>query len=62
MNQKYSQNIYHVNVNVTLMVENVTQIKSEVTIKAGVSAKSKRMHCVPKKLYLDSCYIQLMIH
>ena len=44
MNQKYSQNIYHVNVNVTLMVENVTQIKSEVTIKAGVSAKSKRMY------------------
>ena len=39
------------------MVENLNQIKSEVTIKVDVSAKSKRTYCVPKKLYLDSCYI-----
>ena len=42
MIQKYSQNIYNVNVNVILMAENVTQIESELKIKVGVSAKSKR--------------------
>ena len=31
--------MYHGNVNVNLMVENVTQIKSRITINVGVSAK-----------------------
>ena len=33
MNQKHQQSIYHVNVNVNLMVENVIQIKSRITRK-----------------------------
>ena len=32
MNQKYWQNIYQANVNVNLMVKNVSQIKSETTV------------------------------
>ena len=31
--------IFYVNVNVNLMVENVTMIKSEILINVGVSAK-----------------------
>ena len=31
--------MYHANVNVNLMVENVTQIKSRITINVGVSVK-----------------------
>ena len=31
MNKKHYQNIYHANVNVNLIVENVIQIKSEIT-------------------------------
>ena len=34
-------NIYHANVNVSLTVENVTQIKSGITINVGVSTKNK---------------------
>ena len=32
MNQKHYQSIYHANVNVNFMVENVTQIKKRMTI------------------------------
>ena len=34
---------YHVNVNVILMVENVTRIKSGITINVGVSVKIRIM-------------------
>ena len=34
-----SKNIYHANVNVSLMVENVIQIKSGITINVSVSVK-----------------------
>ena len=39
MNQKHQQNIYHANVNINSIVQNVIQIKSGITISAGVSAK-----------------------
>ena len=44
MNQK--QFIYHVNVNANLIVENVTQVKSEIMIIVEVSVvyKSKKKH------------------
>ena len=44
MNQK--QFIYHVNVNADLIVENVTQVKSEIMIIVEVSVvyKSKKKH------------------
>ena len=36
------QNIYHADLNVILMVENVTQIKTGVTINVSVSVKIKK--------------------
>ena len=36
------QNIYHATVNVSLMVENITQIKSGAKINVGVCAKIKK--------------------
>ena len=32
MNQKHQQSIYHANINLNFMVENVRQIKSEIKI------------------------------
>ena len=42
MNGKYEQNRYYAIVNIILMVENVTQIKSGIIKYAGVSAKIQR--------------------
>ena len=33
MNKKHSENIYHVNVNVNLITENITQIKKGINDK-----------------------------
>ena len=47
-------------VNVSLMVKNVTRIKSGITINVGVSAKNVEKHHVRKKrFYLESCYVCL---
>ena len=40
MNRKYYQSIYHANVNINLMLENVIQIKSGITINVNVSVKN----------------------
>ena len=37
---KHLQNLYHKNINVNLMVENVIQIKSGIMINVDVSAKN----------------------
>ena len=37
--------------------ENVTRIKSGITIKVGVSVKIDIRPCVRKKLHLESCYM-----
>ena len=47
---KTKKGIYHVNVNVNLMVENVIQIKNGITINVSWSEKSKNTLCVPKKI------------
>lgn len=39
MNQQHKKNIYHANVNVNLMVENVIQIKSGLMRNVDVSVK-----------------------
>ena len=39
MNQKHQQNMYHANVNVNLIGENVIQINSPITINVDVSVK-----------------------
>ena len=52
MNQKHYQNIYHVNVNVNLMVENATQIKNGIPINDGKSVKiQKSIVCVKKIIF-----------
>ena len=40
MNQKLKKNIYHANVNVNLIEENVIQIKSWIPINVDVSVKN----------------------
>ena len=40
MNQNHKKNIYHANVNVNLMVENVIQIKSGLKKNVDVSVKN----------------------
>ena len=42
MSQKYQQSMYHMNVNMNLITENVTQLKSGIMVNVGGSAKSKR--------------------
>ena len=49
-----TKHIYHVNVSVSLKVENVAWIKSGETISAGVSEKSRKTSPVRKKLFLES--------
>ena len=50
-------NIYHANVNVSLKVENVTQIKSGITINVGVSTKNKKLKKKKKKNACKKNYI-----
>ena len=40
MNQKHKESIYHANVNVNLMIENVIQNESGITINSNVSVKN----------------------
>ena len=40
MNQKHQQSIYHANVNVNLMVENLIQIKSGIILNVDTSSKN----------------------
>ena len=37
--------------NVSLMVENVIQIKSGITINVSVSAKTKKIKCMQKNMF-----------
>ena len=52
MNQKHQQSIYHANVNVNLMVENLIQIKSGITINVDVNVKTLKKHRVCQKDYI----------
>ena len=40
MNRKHEQSIYHANLNVNLMVENIAQIKSGITINVNVTVRT----------------------
>ena len=44
--------MYHANVNISLMAENVTRIKSGITINVGVSAKMQENIMCVKKIIL----------
>ena len=50
MNQKHYRRIYHANVNVNLMVENVIETKSGITINVGASVKMKKNTECAKKI------------
>ena len=39
LNQKNSQNMYHANVNINLIIENLTQIRSIIAIIIDLNAK-----------------------
>lgn len=39
LNQKNSQNMYHANVNINLIIENLTQIRSIIAINIDLNAK-----------------------
>ena len=47
--------IYHANVNVSLMVENITWIISGITISVGVTVKVQKNIMCAKKAILKSC-------
>ena len=48
---------YHVNVNVILMVENVTRIKSGITINVGVSVKIRK-----KIMFVKNVISGMLLH
>ena len=48
-------NVYHTNINVNFMVENLTQIKSGITINVGMNIKIRKM-CA-KKVMLGYLYL-----
>ena len=52
MNRRYWQSIYHGNVDVNLMEENVIQISGEITKNVDKSVKkSMYVECMWKRLY-----------
>ena len=53
---KIIKNIYHANVNVSLMEANEARIKSGIMRNVYVIAKIQNMR---KRFYLESCYMQL---
>ena len=54
MSQKFKKKVYHVNVNVSLMVEVVTQTKSGITRKSNMSAK--------KIIYMKKTVFRILLH
>ena len=40
MNRKHQQSIYHANVNISLIVEDITQIKSGIVVNIDVSLRN----------------------
>ena len=54
MNQKHEQSIYHTNVNVDLMEENVIQTNGGISINATVSVKNV--------IYVKKIIFQILLH
>ena len=54
MSRKHWQNMYHVNVNVNLMVENVIQIKHGIMINAGANVKNM--------IYMKKIIFEIFLH
>ena len=54
MNQKFERKMYHANLNVNLMIENVIQIKSEIMINVDSSTKSI--------IYVKKITFEILLH
>ena len=54
MNQEFYQNIYHANVNVNLIEENLIQIKSGIMINVDVS--------INKHIYVKKIIFGILLH
>ena len=52
MNRKHEQNKYHGSVDVNLMVENVTRLRSGITINVDVSTKVQKNIMWAKKIII----------
>ena len=59
MNQKFQQKIYHANVNINLMEENVIQTKTGIMINVDVSVKN--VMCIIKIIFGILQYIVVKI-
>ena len=57
MNQEHPQNIYHVSANVTLTVENLTQIKRGITVNADVNVKTQKNIVYPKNKLFGTLFL-----
>ena len=54
MNQKHQQNIFHANVNVNLMEQNVSQINGAITINVDVNVKNI--------IYMKNSFFGILLH
>ena len=54
MNQRFSRKIYHANVNLSLMEENIIQIRGKITV--NVSANVKNI------IYMKKIIFGIMLH
>ena len=54
MNQKFERKMYHANLNVNLMIENVIQIKSEIMINVDSSTKNI--------IYVKKITFEILLH
>ena len=54
MNQKHHQSIYHANINVNFMEENVIQINGGITINVDVSVKNV--------MYVKKIIFEILLH
>ena len=54
MNQKHKKSMYHANVNLNLMVENVIHIKSELMINVYMSVKNM--------IYMKKIIFGILVH
>ena len=53
MGRRYKQNIYYVNVNVSLIVSNITRIKIGIMINIRASAKTVKNIVCAKRITAD---------
>ena len=53
MNQRFSRKIYHANVNLSLMEENIIQIRGKITVNVSANVKN---------IYMKKIIFGIMLH